>query len=173
MRLTTAEFDTPLGRVRLAARDQRLCGLTFVERWPASDTWLRRRFGAVEYMEVGDVADFGARLRAYFAGALAALNEIAVDPGGTPFQQAVWAALRRIPASQTLSYAELATRLGCPRAVRAVGAANGANPIWLVIPCHRVIGADGSLTGYAGGLARKRWLLTHERSDRQEMLAML
>jgi methylated-DNA-[protein]-cysteine S-methyltransferase len=81
---------------------------------------------------------------------------------GTPFQQALWAALTTIPAGETLSYAALAAKLGRPRAVRAIGAANGANPISVVVPCHRAIGSDGSLTGYGGGLDRKRWLLRHE-----------
>jgi methylated-DNA-[protein]-cysteine S-methyltransferase len=98
----------------------------------------------------------------YFAGRLDALDEIACQADGTPFQQAVWQALRSIPAGRTLSYGALAQNLGNPKAVRAVGLANGANPIPIVIPCHRVIGSDGSLTGYGGGLERKRWLLAHE-----------
>jgi methylated-DNA-[protein]-cysteine S-methyltransferase len=82
--------------------------------------------------------------------------------GGTPFQRAVWTGLTTIAPGQTLSYGALAARLGCPSAVRAVGTANGSNPISVVVPCHRVIGADGTLTGYGGGLTRKRWLLNHE-----------
>ena len=101
-------------------------------------------------------------LLAYFAGRADALGGIAVRTGGTAFQRAVWAALRGIPAGETLSYGALAARIGRPRAVRAVGLANGANPVAIVVPCHRVTGADGSLTGYAGGLGRKRWLLAHE-----------
>ena len=81
---------------------------------------------------------------------------------GTPFQRRVWTGLTTIPPGETLSYGALAAKLGCPRSVRAVGTANGANPISVVVPCHRVIGADGSLTGYGGGLERKRWLLNHE-----------
>ncbi len=101
-------------------------------------------------------------LEAYVSGDLHAIDAVVVRMGGTPFQQEVWAALRHIPVGKTLSYAELALRLNRPRAVRAVGMANGANPISIVVPCHRVIGADGSLTGYGGGLPRKRWLLEHE-----------
>ena len=101
-------------------------------------------------------------LEAYFAGALNALDRLEVETAGTPFQRAVWAALRRIPAGQTLSYGALAAQIGKPAAVRAVGLANGANPIGVVVPCHRVIGASGALTGYGGGLPRKRWLLEHE-----------
>jgi methylated-DNA-[protein]-cysteine S-methyltransferase len=101
-------------------------------------------------------------LAAYFAGDLDRLNAIPWRVAGTPFQRGVWAELRTIPAGTTLSYGALATRLDLPKAVRAVGHANGANPISVVLPCHRVIGADGSLTGYGGGLYRKRWLLEHE-----------
>lgn len=101
-------------------------------------------------------------LEAYFDGDLHAIDTLAVRMGGTPFQQGVWTALRQIPVGQTLSYAALAGRIGRPAAVRAVGLANGANPIGVVVPCHRVIGADGSLVGYGGGLDRKRWLLEHE-----------
>lgn len=101
-------------------------------------------------------------LQAYFEGDVALLGSIPCATAGTEFQRAVWKALRDIPAGQTLSYGALAARLGCPKAVRAVGLANGANPIGVVVPCHRVIGSNGSLTGYGGGLERKRWLLAHE-----------
>ena len=90
------------------------------------------------------------------------MRAIPVDPGGTPFQARVWRALRRIPAGTTRSYGQIARKLGQPTALRAVGHANGRNPISIVVPCHRLVGADGSLTGYGGGLARKRWLLEHE-----------
>jgi methylated-DNA-[protein]-cysteine S-methyltransferase len=102
------------------------------------------------------------RLHAYFEGALDALDAVLVDPGGTPFQRQVWSALRTIPPGTTVTYTTLAKRLGQPRAIRAVGLANSRNPISLVIPCHRVIGAGGHLTGYGGGIWRKRWLLEHE-----------
>jgi methylated-DNA-[protein]-cysteine S-methyltransferase len=101
-------------------------------------------------------------LDAYFAGDLSAIDSIPVETRGTAFQREVWAALRRIPVGQTLSYGALARQIDRPKAVRAVGMANGANPIGIVVPCHRVIGADASLTGYGGGLPRKRWLLQHE-----------
>ncbi len=101
-------------------------------------------------------------LSGYFAGDLAALDGLPVATGGTAFQREVWAALRRIPAGSTLSYGRLAQELDRPKSVRAVGLANGANPIAIIVPCHRVIGADGSLTGYGGGIERKRWLLAHE-----------
>jgi methylated-DNA-[protein]-cysteine S-methyltransferase len=98
----------------------------------------------------------------YFLGDLCAINSIPVTTGGTSFQREVWAALRTIRAGTTVSYGALARQLGRPKSVRAVGLANGANPVAIVVPCHRVIGADGSLTGYGGGISRKRWLLTHE-----------
>jgi methylated-DNA-[protein]-cysteine S-methyltransferase len=101
-------------------------------------------------------------LTRYFAGETAAIDGVAVEMNGTPFQKTVWAALRRIPCGTTISYADLARRIGEPSAVRAVGTANGANPVALIVPCHRVIGSNGSLTGYGGGLDRKQWLLTHE-----------
>lgn len=101
-------------------------------------------------------------LAAYFAGELGVLKTIPWTIGGTAFQRQVWHALAEIPLGEATTYARLAARIGRPTAVRAVGLANGANPIAIVVPCHRVIGADGSLTGYGGGIARKRWLLKHE-----------
>ena len=101
-------------------------------------------------------------LRRYFAGDVAAIDKLPVRTAGTTFQKRVWKALRKIKRGSTISYSELARRVGNPNAVRAVGLANGQNPVGVVVPCHRVIGADGSLTGYGGGLPRKRWLLQHE-----------
>jgi methylated-DNA-[protein]-cysteine S-methyltransferase len=102
----------------------------------------------------------------YFAGDLGAIDALPVETGGTPFQQEVWRALRAIPCGSTTSYGELARSIGRPAAVRAVGLANGANPVAVVVPCHRVIGSNGSLTGYGGGIERKAWLLDHEKSPR-------
>jgi methylated-DNA-[protein]-cysteine S-methyltransferase len=98
----------------------------------------------------------------YFAGDLKAIDKIKVETNGTPFQKKVWAALRKIPVGKTTTYAALAKRIGSPSATRAVGAANGANPIGVVIPCHRMLGTNGKLTGYGGGLHRKKYLLEHE-----------
>ena len=100
--------------------------------------------------------------RRYFSGEIAALDEIAVATGGTDFQKAAWTALRGVKPGERLSYGDLARRLGHPKAVRAVGGANGANPVAIVVPCHRVVGSGGALTGYGGGLHRKAWLLAHE-----------
>jgi methylated-DNA-[protein]-cysteine S-methyltransferase len=110
-------------------------------------------------------AEAASQLDAYFAGELQDFN-LPLAPRGTPFQQTVWSALREIPFSETRSYGEIARKIGAPTACRAVGMANGCNPISIIIPCHRVIGADGSLTGYGGGIERKRWLLNHEGAGR-------
>jgi methylated-DNA-[protein]-cysteine S-methyltransferase len=101
-------------------------------------------------------------MRAYFKGDLGIIDKLPVETPGTPFQKSVWRALRKIGSGKTISYAELARRIGKPKAVRAAGLANGQNPISIVVPCHRVIGSDGTLTGYGGGLPRKKWLLEHE-----------
>jgi methylated-DNA-[protein]-cysteine S-methyltransferase len=145
---------SPVGELRLATReDGVLVWLSFHDDEAPPDG---------EHVGVRDPHGVTSRLERYFAGELAALDELACAGAGTPFQQAVWRALRDIPAGQTRSYGQVAAAIGAPRAVRAVGAANGRNPIAIVVPCHRVIGADGTLTGYGGGLPRKRWLLAHE-----------
>jgi len=109
-----------------------------------------------------DPGGLTSRLQAYFDGELSAIEGLPSATGGTAFQQSVWQALRGIPCGTAISYRELARRIGRPAAVRAVGLANGANPVGIVVPCHRVIGSNGSLTGYGGGIERKRWLLAHE-----------
>ncbi len=121
--------------------------------------------GAGEPTVDRDSAGIADRIAAYFAGEIDAIDTITVDAAGTPFQRAVWDALRRIPAGETASYGEIAAAIGNPRAVRAVGSANAANPVALVVPCHRVIRSDGTIGGYGGGLDRKRWLLAHERAQ--------
>jgi methylated-DNA-[protein]-cysteine S-methyltransferase len=123
---------------------------------------LRLQYGAVELQEARMPTALRAALSAYFKGDLAALKAIEWRIAGTPFQQKVWKALPKIPAGKTMSYGALAAKLGSPNAMRAVGHANGSNPISVVIPCHRLIAADGSLVKYGSGLERKRWLLRHE-----------
>jgi len=123
---------------------------------------LARHYGAVTPGAARAPEHLRTALTAYFGGDLASIDTIEVATGGTAFQRTVWAALRDIPAGRTESYGQLAARIGLPKAVRAVGLANGANPVGLIVPCHRVIGANGSLTGYGGGIERKRWLLNHE-----------
>ena len=155
---------TPAGDVVLVERGSALVALVFQDHWKGMSDELARRFGPFTFEENLQTEGAASALRRYFGGDLAALDGVEVDTGGTPFQQSVWRALRRIPAGTTWSYARLAREIGRPAATRAVAAANGANPVSIVIPCHRVIGSDGSLTGYGGGLPRKRWLLVHEGS---------
>ena len=153
---------TPAGTVVLVERGSALVALVFEDHWKGMSEELARRFGKFTFKENLQAESAASALQRYFAGDLRALDAIEVDTGGTAFQQSVWRALRRIPAGSTWSYARLAAEIGRPSATRAVAAANGANPVSIVVPCHRVIGSDGSLTGYGGGLPRKRWLLVHE-----------
>lgn len=162
MYLESGRIETPIGPLILHAHEGVLCGLSFAHR--GEQSWIARRWPEAEVRETADPGGLAGRLRAYFDGDLRAIDEIEVDTGGTPFQQRVWRALRDIPVGQTTSYGALAVRVGAPTAVRAVGAANGRNPIAVVIPCHRVIASDGTLCGYGGGLARKQWLLEHEKA---------
>jgi len=154
------EIPGPLGRVVIAARGGRLCALEFGSARLARQ--LDARYPGAPRRRARDPFGLSAKIRAYLAGDLAAVDRIPVETGGTPFQRRVWRALRRIPAGRTKTYGDLARALGVGAAARAVGAANGRNPISLVVPCHRLIGGDDSLTGYGGGLWRKRWLLRHE-----------
>jgi methylated-DNA-[protein]-cysteine S-methyltransferase len=159
--LTLDRIATPIGEA-IVVTDE--AGLLRAYNWTDFEgemtAWLARRYSRAVRSE-GPGPLRGA-FAAYFGGEVRALDGLAWHGAGTPFQQQVWAALCTIPAGETLSYAGLAQRIGRPTAVRAVGLANGSNPISLVVPCHRVIGSDGSLTGYGGGLPRKRWLLEHE-----------
>jgi methylated-DNA-[protein]-cysteine S-methyltransferase len=162
--LRRSRVATPAGSIVLVERGGALVGLVFEDRWKGIGEELTRRFGKFTFEENLQAGAAAKALHRYFAGDLGALETVEVDTGGTPFQQLVWTTLRRIPAGTTWSYARLAKEIGRPAATRAVAAANGANPVSIVIPCHRVIGSDGSLTGYGGGIPRKRWLLVHERA---------
>lgn len=158
-------MSTPLGTLVLMTDDHdRVRALDWSDYEPRMTKLLRLHHGDEETRVHGRAQPSAARraLEAYFDGALDAIDPIDTATNGTPFQERVWAALRHIPAGHTLSYSQLADAIGQPRAVRAVGLANGANPVGIIVPCHRVIGANGSLTGYGGGLERKRWLLAHE-----------
>jgi methylated-DNA-[protein]-cysteine S-methyltransferase len=156
-------MTTPLGTVILIADETGALRLHVwedpTERWRQE---FHRRHHDAELVSQRDPFGHIAALERYYSGKIAALDTIPVVFAGTPFQKKVWTALRTIAGGTTMSYGGLAKRIGAPNAVRAVGLANGSNPIGVVIPCHRVIGSDGSLTGYGGGLARKRWLLEHE-----------
>ena len=163
--LEIASHATPLGRVQMALRGSLLCALTLDGAFPPFTWQLERRFPICTTRTRSDAASLVKRgLDAYFGGDTGALESLAVDPGGTAFQRDVWNALRAVPAGETVSYGALARAIERPHAARAVGAACGANPIWLVVPCHRAIGSDGHLVGYAAGLERKGWLLAHERA---------
>ncbi len=155
---------TPVGAMLLVT-DSRGCLRAF--QWADQRDAMCRALNR-QYREEIDLVPgrVDARVRraisAYFDGELSAIESVAIATGGTAFQSDVWSSLRRIPVGKTISYATLAARIGRPAAVRAVGLANGSNPIAIVVPCHRVIGKDSTLTGYGGGLENKRWLLTHE-----------
>jgi methylated-DNA-[protein]-cysteine S-methyltransferase len=162
MELQFGSLDSPIGTILVACHGQSLCAVEFADHNDRMLTELWNRFRNFRRLEAHDPGGVCTRLRAYFNGAVDALDAIVVDAGGTAFQRKVWVGLRRIAAGEVATYGELAQRLGVPTAVRAVGYANSLNPINIVVPCHRVIGADGSLTGYSGGLERKAWLLEHE-----------
>jgi methylated-DNA-[protein]-cysteine S-methyltransferase len=156
---------TPTGTMLLVTDEQDvLRALDWEDYEPRMHRLLRLHYGEGRTRLEANPQTSTARraLEAYYAGTLSVLDTVRVQTGGTAFQREVWAALRTIPAGTTTTYGRLAAQLGRPKAMRAVGMANGANPIGIVVPCHRVIGADASLTGYGGGIARKRWLLAHE-----------
>lgn len=160
MTIVTTLVPTPAGDVRIAARDGAVVACGFADHWEGLAGKVASRFPGTAWAQGESPA--GAALRNYIDGDLDALDRLTVDTGGTEFQQRVWHVLRRIPVGETWSYTELADAVGTHGASRAVGSANGANPISLVVPCHRVIRADGTLGGYGGGLERKSWLLAHE-----------
>lgn len=164
--LRRCRLETPIGvLVLLQDADGALRALDWTDHEERMQRLLRRHYGdgGCTVDDGGAAASPAVRaLERYFAGELHALDALPVASGGSTFQRGVWRALRDIPVGATISYAELALRVGRPTAFRAVGLANGANPIGIVVPCHRVVGSDGSLTGYGGGIERKRWLLAHE-----------
>lgn len=163
LRVRFERLASPVGAILMATDEAgRLRLLEFEDHPDRVDRILRRHFGAHQRVEDGGPSAARRAVEAYFEGDHAAIGAVEVVTGGTAFQRKVWAALRDIPRGATEGYGALAARIGLPKAVRAVGMANGANPIGIVVPCHRVIGADGSLTGYGGGIERKRWLLAHE-----------
>jgi methylated-DNA-[protein]-cysteine S-methyltransferase len=156
---------TPIGELLIVAdAGGRLRAIDWTDYESRMRRLLDRYYGAARYT-ISPTRDPGGLTRAmsaYFAGEIAVIDTLPVETTGTPFQRSVWQVLRAIRSGTTISYAELARRIGSPRAVRAAGLANGQNPISIVLPCHRVIGSNGTLTGYGGGLPRKKWLLEHE-----------
>ena len=162
-RLAIDRFETPIGVALLATdEDGYLRAFDWSDYEPRQLKLVARYNGDVPMREGAAPAKTREALTAYFDGELHALATIPWRTCGTAFQLSCWRALWMIPVGTTASYGEQAARIGKPKAVRAVGLANGSNPIGLVVPCHRVIGANGTLTGYGGGLPRKRWLLRHE-----------
>jgi methylated-DNA-[protein]-cysteine S-methyltransferase len=156
-------LETPIGVALLVSdADGVLRALDWEDYAPRMKGLLRLQVGAVVLKDARAPKDLRAALSGYFKGELDRLTTIRWRVAGTPFQQRVWHALPKIPAGTTMSYGALAAKLKAPRAMRAVGHANGSNPISVVVPCHRLIGANGSLVKYGGGLERKRWLLQHE-----------
>jgi methylated-DNA-[protein]-cysteine S-methyltransferase len=157
-------LPTPTGPILIVTdAEQRLRATEWVDHEGRMHQLLRQHYGAaVRLREAAEPSPACRALQAYFEGDTAALAGLAVVTNGTAFQHQVWVALRRIPVGRTITYSGLAAAIGRPKATRAVGLANATNPIPIVIPCHRVIGADGTLTGFGGGLDRKRWLLAHE-----------
>ncbi len=156
------EIETQIGKVFALSGPNGVVAIGFDETWARKEDIVKKRFKDARIIAARTPTAIGRQLRAYFDGDLGALDGVKVDAGGTPFQRRVWDELRKIPVGVTTSYGELAKKLGKPGASRAVGLANGRNPVAVVVPCHRVIGHDGTLTGYASGVERKAWLLRHE-----------
>ena len=160
--LRTDTIDSDLGPIVIVTDARALCALDFSDCEERMKELLTRRFEDLVLRREANPLGVSEKVRAYFAGDLHSLDGIAVDTGGTEFQQTVWSALRKIPVGTTRTYGQLAAWIGRPTASRAVGLANSLNPVAIVIPCHRLIGSNASLTVYAGGLPRKQWLLRHE-----------
>lgn len=162
---------TPIGDMLVVADEQnRLRALGWADLKARLDRTLAVLYGELQLRSQPVARSIADALQAYIEGKLDAIDQIPVETGGTVFQRSVWEGLRRIPVGTTMSYGDFAARIGRPKAVRAVGHANGSNPICIVVPCHRLIGADGSLTGYGGGLPRKRWLLDHEAAAQGRLI---
>lgn len=152
-------FPTPVGEFLLVTDS---AGALRAANWSDREHRMTRSLKGARLEDRPSPSEGRRALEAYFAGELAAIDTLTVETGGTAFQRGVWQALRTIPPGETVTYRLLAERVGRPAAIRAAGLANGTNPVSVVVPCHRVIGSDGSLTGYGGGLERKAWLLAHE-----------
>jgi len=163
MDLWEETIATPLGRILLVTHGSLVCSLDFDGFQTRLKRLLNRRFGSYRLIPHPGSSQALKLIDAYFKGDLYALSKMSLDSRGTPFQESVWSALTQIPAGTTATYKDIAGSIGKSRAYRAVGMANRSNPIALALPCHRVIGADGNLGGYAGGVEKKSWLIQHER----------
>ena len=155
--METAYIKTPLGTAKITGDEQGIASISILEE------------GTITKKIPKDLKEAVNQLQDYFNGKRTSFH-FKLNPKGTEFQQKVWNALLEIPFGKTVSYMDITKKLGDVKAIRAVASANGKNPLWIVIPCHRVIGTDGSLTGYAGGLWRKKWLLEHENPTTQQSL---
>lgn len=162
MKLLIDRVESPIGEILVISDGQHLRALDFSDHEARMHRLLRLHYGTYTLQAARNPAGLSALIDQYMNGDLQAISAMPVQTGGTAFQNEVWTALRRIPLGTTISYGTLAQQINRPKAVRAVGLANGANPVGIVVPCHRVIGQNGMLTGYGGGLERKRWLLNHE-----------
>ena len=162
MNFLTDRIETPIGDMILVARDGVLLLLEFEDAMPRIERQMKARFTDFEMQLSKNPFGLTDIMRDYFGGNIYAIDNILTDGGGTAFEKQVWSELRKIPTGTTVSYGHIARKLGDINLSRAVGTANGRNPISIVVPCYRVIGADGSMTGYGGGIARKEWLLRHE-----------
>ena len=160
--LLRSTVESPLGPIDLLSTSRGLAAIGFGEGLGWLERWVRRTFPDARIVQDARAHDEAARQLEEYFGGRRRVFDLVLDLRGSPFQKAVWTNVERVPYGRTASYSEIALLAGRPKAFRAVGAANGANPIPLVIPCHRIVGANGSLTGYGGGLSNKRWLLAHE-----------
>jgi methylated-DNA-[protein]-cysteine S-methyltransferase len=170
LQLFIDRLDTPIGEMLIVSdHDGNLRAVDWTDHQPRMRHFLRLHYGEDGFRlePARNPNELTSRIGSYFAGELSSISTLPVQTAGTPFQREVWSALRKITCGSTISYAMLAERIGRATAVRAVGLANGANPVGIVVPCHRVIGSNGLLTGYGGGIERKRWLLEHESKDQQ------
>ena len=156
--METAFIQTPLGTAKLEGDENGLTVITVLDAHEEPTDIIPMELEEAVY-----------QLKEYFEGSRTQFD-LVLNPSGTDFQKSVWKALQEIPYGKTVSYLDLSKTLGDVKAIRAVASANGKNPLWIVVPCHRVIGSDGSLTGYAGGLHRKKWLLEHENPVKQQSL---
>ena len=163
MQLFVERIKTPIGPLLITHDGQALANIAFADHEERRAGELARDFPCGQVKRAPKPTQFAAALTHYFEGEIRAIDKLPVIDFGTHFQKLCWNALRRVPPGTTRTYGDHARAIGRPAAPRAVGAANGKNPIPIVVPCHRVIGKDGSLTGFGGGLDKKRWLLEHER----------
>lgn len=173
MKLLLDRISSPIGTILLVSDGEALRALDFEDHEPRMHRLLRLHYDAYALNPSRNVGALGQDIQAYFDGDMAAPARIPVRTGGTEFQRSVWTALHAIPPGMTITYGSLARQIGRAAASRAVGLANGANPVAVVVPCHRVIGADAALTGYGGGLHRKAWLIDHERRHAMPALPAL